>query len=280
MAEKGLNRKEKENMTEGKPFNKGYLTECIVLGALALVYSFALIRAVNPLFFLCLLFPTIVSALLSEKRNISAGLCAFFAAASFCTGISNMKTMWENKYVFLPGILMIFVNALLILLFRKFSLKSGKDGMNGILLISAAASLIVICAEAFRYRVPENIFTYFSTEPFTFSNVIKRLAVSSQASLGFLIPGAVFTFLLLMTGKKKVPEKASFLLSAAIIAFVGGFLGFFGYKDMASPVILLAVSAALFLSDFPEEKNRLPVYIAEAYLAASCFYDLLRRVME
>ena len=251
--------------------SRGYIAECIILYILLAVYGVVIIRYVSPVFFVFLLFSSATVTFLVHTRRIATPACTFFTVCALIGGISNMRNICDNQYVFIPGILLLFFNTMLIMIFRP---KEGKK--KAVIGIALAAAVAVTVFEALRYHVPEGIVYYFRDNPVNFTNIFRWLTISNQSSLGFLVPGAAVAFLLFATCGKERAEKSLFLTGAAILAFFGGFLGFFGYKDMASPVLLLSVLIWFCIDELHENKKRIPALVPEIFFTALCFYELAR----
>ena len=229
----------------------GYAAKCLVLAAITGLYAVGASHYVKPVFLLFLLIVSASAPLFVRREKIAAVPFLFFAFTAFSTGFGAMNAMWQEKYVFLPGLILVVVYGIMAILYRRGILKRPAFYAAGIITALMAAGY-----EIARYRISDGITSFFADRGVSVRSVFTWLTVANQATLGFLVPAAGVALILLFAFgvmEKPVDEESSgefrsfdisalCLLGDGVLAFVTGFFGFFGYEDMASPLLLLCIS--------------------------------------
>ncbi len=221
---------------EEKHSSKIYYAECAVTFLLAGYFVFASRNYINPLFSLFLVLLGALSLSLINSRKIASVANFYFTFIAFSCGFGNISDMWANKYVFLPGIILLVVYGVLTILYRENKLKRWMYFVIGITAATGAAIF-----EMVKYRIPDTVFTYFAEHPLSLKSVLTWFTIASQGSLGFIVPAIGMALVLTFAAKDARSEKILCLSGAAILALCCGLFGFFGYKDIASPLLLLTV---------------------------------------
>ena len=246
--------------------NAGYVAECIASAGITGLYAVGASHYVKPVFLLFLLVLSASVFLFVRKRRIASFPFLFFTFTAFSTGFGTMNAMWQEKYVFLPGMVLAIVYGIMTILYRRGILKRPAFFAAGILTAVMAGGY-----EIARYRIPDGISAYFANHGVSARSVFTWLTISNQASLGFLVPAAGVALILLfafgVVGKTEKGEQSGEFIScdisalcltgAAILAFATGFFGFFGYEDMASPLLLVSLSIVISLSEL-QSKEQFP----------------------
>ena len=226
-------------MADGKKENrisKLYFAEALATYLLVGLFVYGASHYMNPIFSLLLFLVSTIALSMIHERKIAALPNYFLTFTAFSCGIGVMQDMWVNWYVLLPGIVLLVIYGVITILYREEKLKK-----THYYLIAVFSAFGVSLFEILRYRIPDGIFHYFSEHPLSIKSFFTWLTICSQGSLGFLIPAVGMALVLFFATKDSREEKFICLTGAAIIAFVTGFFGFFGYKDIASPLLLLSV---------------------------------------
>ena len=216
--------------------SKLYFTEAVATYLLVGLFVYGVSRYMNPIFSLLLFLLGLLALSLLHERKLTAVGNYFFVFTAFSCGIGNMQEMWTNWYVLLPGIVLLVIYGVITILYREEKLKKVP-----FYLIAVFSAFGVSIFEILRYRIPDTVIGYFAEHPLNFKSFFTWLTICSQGSLGFLLPAAGMAIVLFLATKDSREEKSICLIGAAILTFVPGFYGYFGYKDIASPLLLLSV---------------------------------------
>ena len=245
--------KETEKEKKENRISKLYFAESIATYLLVGLFVYGASHYMNPIFSLLLFLLSTLALSLIHERKLAAVPNYFLVFTSFSCGIGVMQDMWVNWYVLLPGIVLLVIYGVITILYREEKLKKTPYYM-----VAVFSAFGVCIFEILRYRIPDSIFHYFAEHPLNIKSFFTWLTICSQGSLGFLLPAAGMALILFFATKESKEEKGICLIGAAILAFILGFFGFFGYKDIASPLLLLSVVIVSGMNEgLPTEGKRL-----------------------